>query len=354
MNILTPMRRCALLLLVLCAGCVDDSIVLHVKPDGSGTIDVRHTVLETFYAELGDLHGGHPPPIDTPRAPAQTPPPPAQPAPPDTEIYLASLAVRGDRVELGAARNISNNAGYDNQPAFTSEGDSILFTSARGGTQTDIYRYDIAAGRVIQVTNTPESEYSPTVTPAGDLSVVRVEADKTQRLWRFTMDGRDPRVVLADVKPVGYHAWIDDHTLALFVLGQPSTLQIADTRTGAARVVAKDIGRSIRTIPGGRTISFVQRDRNGDAVSLAIAELESASGTTTKLTAAPDGATEADCAWTPDGLLLVAVRDRLYGWRRGWPSMRELAALDAAGLHGVTRLAVSPKGDALAIVAAPR
>jgi hypothetical protein len=66
-----------------------------------------------------------------------------------------------------------------------------------------------------------------------------------------------------NVKPVGYHAWADDHTLALFVLGQPATLQIADTRTGTARVIARDIGRSIQRIPGSTpvsSISFVQRE----------------------------------------------------------------------------------------------
>jgi dipeptidyl aminopeptidase/acylaminoacyl peptidase len=290
-------------------------------------------------------------------APADAPPQAAAPAPaqapPDTEIYLAPLTLHGDRIELGTPRNVSNNPGYDNQPAFTPDGSAILFTSARGGTQTDIYRYDIAGGRVTQITNTPESEYSPTITPANDLSVVRVEADRTQRLWRFTMDGRDPRVVLADVKPVGYHAWIDDGTLALYVLGQPATLQIADTRTGAARVVATDIGRSVKQIPGGKTISFVQRERSGESVSLTIEEFDPATGAATRLVRAPDGATEADCAWTPDGLLLLAFRDHLYGWRRGWPAMRELAAFDVIGLHDVTRLAVSPKTDALAIVASP-
>jgi len=294
-----------------------------------------------------------PPPPDA--APVQNPPsPPAQAPPPDTEIYLAPLTVRGDRVEIGAPRNISNSPGYDNQPSFTPDGAGILFTSVRGGgTQSDIYRYDVAGGRVVQITNTPESEYSPTVTPAGEVSVVRVEADRTQRLWQFTIDGGNPRVVLENVKPVGYHTWIDEHTLALFVLGEPATLQIADTRTGTARVVARNIGRSLRTIPGGRTIGFVQRLRTGDTVSLEIDALDAASGAVTELVQAPDGATEADCAWTPDGLLLLAFRDRLYGWRRGWAAMRELAALDAVGLHGVTRLAVSPKGDALAIVAAP-
>ncbi|PYR54818.1 MAG: hypothetical protein DMF85_21230, partial [Acidobacteria bacterium] len=238
-----------------------------------------------------------PPPPDA--APVQNPPsPPAQAPPPDTEIYLAPLTVRGDRVEIGAPRNISNSPGYDNQPSFTPDGAGILFTSVRGGgTQSDIYRYDVAGGRVVQITNTPESEYSPTVTPAGDVSVVRVEADRTQRLWQFTIDGGNPRVVLENVKPVGYHTWIDEHTLALFVLGEPATLQIADTRTGTARVVARNIGRSLRTIPGGRTIGFVQRLRTGDTVSLEIDALDAASGAVTELVQAPDGATEADCAW---------------------------------------------------------
>src|SRR5205085_2981521 len=122
--------------------------------------------------------------------------------------------------------------------------------------QTDIYRYDIASAATARVTDTPEGEYSPTVTPDGaHFSVIRVEAGGTQRLWRFTLDGRNPELVLEDVKPVGYHAWIDDHTLALFVLGQPATLQLADTRSGKASEVARGILRSIQRIPRGATIS---------------------------------------------------------------------------------------------------
>ena len=169
--------------------------------------------------------------------------------PPDTEVYLASITVRGDQVSIGAPADISGNPGYDNQPSFTPDGGAVLFTSVRGvqkpdpanpaASGSDIYRYDIAAGRVSQLTRTPESEYSPTVTPDGThFSTVRVEADGTQRLWRFAMDGSDPSLVLADVKPVGYHVWVDDRTLVLYVLGQPATLQVADTATGTATVVA--------------------------------------------------------------------------------------------------------------------
>jgi len=297
--------------------------------------------------------------------PATTPAPPRRPAAPDTEIYLAPLKIAGNRLEVGAVTNISHSPGYDNQPSFTRDGASILFTSARRGEQTDIYRYDLESKETTQITSTPESEYSPTETPDGGLSVVRVEADGTQRLWRFTANGQDPKVLLESIKPVGYHAWADDHTVALYILGQsgtnqPSTLQIADTKTGTARLVATDIGRSLLKIPGRRAISFVQRQTVGEKVSLVIKELDPVSGSSRVLTAAVEGSGDADCAWTPDGRLLMARGDRLYATLttsgsaglqpRGW---EEVAGLERLGLHGVTRLAVSPNGDWIAIVAAP-
>jgi hypothetical protein len=281
----------------------------------------------------------------------QTAPPP----PPDTEVFLAQLSTANGAVTVGAPTNItSTNPGYDNQPSFTPDGRSVLFTSIRGGTQTDIYRYDIPAGQVVRVTNTPESEYSPTVTPdGGHISVIRVEADGTQRLWRFTIGGGQPELVLTDVKPVGYHAWSDDHTLALFVLGQPPSLQIADTRSGKAESIVAGINRSIQRIPGGRTISFVQRipsTQQGGAPILKISELDPTSHRVAPLINAVAGAREADCAWTPDGMLLMADKDVLYGWRRGENDWRRLADLAALGLHGVSRLAVSPGGDRIALV----
>jgi hypothetical protein len=285
---------------------------------------------------------------------AQPPAAPA-PAPPDTEIMLAPLA---SGASVGRPVNITNSPGYDNQPAFTPDGASLFFTSIRGGgTQTDIYRYDIATGATTQVTHTPESEYSPTVTPdAAHISVIRVEGDGTQRLWRFTLDGRAPELVLAGVKPVGYHAWADDRTLALFVLGSPATLQIADTRTGTADIVVRGINRSIQRIPGGGTISVVQRippDHEGGVPTLKISELDPKSRRVTALVNAVAGAAEADCAWTPDGMLVMAEKDVLYGWRRGQSGWTRLADLAALGLHGVTRIAISPKGDRIAFVTQP-
>lgn len=299
-----------------------------------------------------------------------------QAAPPASEIYLVTVTGDGDALKLGAPLNISNSAGYDNQPSFTPDGRAILFTSARSRvvsvpvvgvepppSQMDIFRYDIAAKRVSQVTDTLQSEYSPTVTPDGKgISVIRVEDDGTQRLWRFGLDGRSPSVILADVKPVGYHAWIDEHRLALFVLGEgrePATLQLADTRTGKAEVIATDIGRSIQRIPSGG-ISFVQREPAGkpagkdEARRITVRRFDAdarGEGRVSTLVAAPDGASQPDLAWMPDGSLLVAHDGQLYRWRHGAPAWTVAANLTTLGLKGASRLAVGPAGDLLAIVA---
>ena len=297
-------------------------------------------------------------------------------APPPTEIYLAPLSVQGTTLTVGPFTNISNSPGYDNQPSFTRDGSAILFASVRNrvvsapvegaappGQQTDIFRYDVAARRVSQVTDTLESEYSPTETPDGaGISVIRVEADGTQRLWRFGMDGRSPALVLERVKPVGYHAWIDGSRLALFILGaqgQPATLQVADVRTGTAEVVATDIGRSVLRIPGAAPhVSFVHRERKPDgtaAVAIKRYAADAAGEARITTIAMPvTGAGQPDVAWMPDGTLLMAHEGKLHRWRDGGSGWEVVADLAAAGLEGATRLAVSPKGDALAIVAGGR
>jgi hypothetical protein len=296
-------------------------------------------------------------------------------APPDTEIFLAPLTSAAGTLEVGTPVNVTNNPGYDNQPFFAPDGRSILFTSNRGTTpgtgggsltQTDVYRFDIASKAVSRVTETAEGEYSPSVMPDGRrISVIRVEADGTQRLASFT-PGRprvDVEVILPDVKPVGYHAWADEHTVAMFILGgngAPATLQLGDIRRGTARVLATDIGRSIQRMPGSgasRHISFVQRARDGERVTLTIMELDPANGQITTLTPAVEGSREADTAWMPDGTLLMAKDDILYSWKRGQSGWKDVTALQKMSLRGVTRLAVSPAGDYLALVgssASPR
>jgi hypothetical protein len=274
--------------------------------------------------------------------------------PPATDIYLAELHAAGRTVSVGTPVNVTNRPGYDNQPAFSPDGRAFLYTSIHEDSQADIYRYDLDRKTSSQVTRTRESEYSPTPLPDGTgFSVVRVEADSTQRLWAFDWDGTRPRLVLDSIKPVGYHAWGDDHTLVLFVLGTPSTLQIADanapTKLGA--IIARDIGRSLQRVPGRTGVSFVQRD---SVAGNWLEEVDVRSHQITKLVKAPAGGGADFFVWTAGGIVLTASGTTVYQWdsQRGgaWEMVADLAP---AGLTNITRLAVSPKGDRLAIVAVP-
>lgn len=265
--------------------------------------------------------------------------------PPGTDIYLVEVRTSGGNATFVEPVNITDRAGYDNQPSFLPDGRSVLYTSNRGG-QTDIYQYFVRTKATEQVTHTnPESEYSATVTPTGEtFSVIRVEADSTQRLWQFDLDGSNPRVILTDIAPVGYHAWADEHTLALFVLGQPSTLQVADTRSGHGQIVAYNIGRSVHKVPGRNVVSFTHR-----VPDFWIKELDPESRSVRPLVRLLEG--NEFYAWMPDGSAITGQGSKLFRWDprsdAGW---EEVADFTTAGIRGLSRIAVSPDGTRLAVV----
>jgi hypothetical protein len=266
--------------------------------------------------------------------------------PPGTDIWLASLTLRDGRVSLGTPVNLTARPGYDNQPAFLPDGSGLLYTRIGTDAQADVWRYDFATRSARPIITTPESEYSPTPMPGGGISVVRVERDSTQRLWRFDPDGTHPALLLEWLKPVGYHAWTSERTLALFVLGSPNALVLATAGGDRADTVARDIGRSPQSIPGRHAASFVLRV---DSTESWLAEVDGDTRAVRRLVGLPRGADFH--AWTPGGLALTSDGATLYQWdRRGgpWEPVADLAAL---GLRDATRLAVSPSGDRLALVA---
>lgn len=270
-------------------------------------------------------------------------------AQPSTDIYVGKLSFSDGRVMISDLKNVTQREGYDNQPHFLAAG-SLLFTSIRADGQADTYRYDPASGMIERITSTAESEYSPTPMPGGGtFSVVQVEADSTQRLWHFDFDGGNRGVLLADVKPVGYHAWCDANLVALFVLGDPPTLQLADRRTGKARVVERGIGRSLHKVPGRQALSFVHKVSDDEWW---IRALDLSTGDTEPLTPTLPGSE--DFAWTSQGIILMGMGARIYQWNpeRG-DEWEQIADFTAQGLTGITRIAVSPSGGRLAIVASP-
>ena len=279
-----------------------------------------------------------------PRIPHAPPPQPAEATPAnDIYLYRFSQFARGS-----AVFNITNRTGYDNQP-FWEKNDLLLYTALSGG-QYDIRAIDFGKEVNSAVTATPESEYSAALAPDGTaITVVRVERDSTQRLWRFPKDGSAPSVILPAIKPVGYFAWLDSTTLAMFVLGSPNTLQIGDTRTGSARVVTTGIGRSIQRIPGGRRASYVRRAGQRFVLE-SVDPVPTASGfDIDTLATLPDSAEFV--VWRSPTEAITAGGSRIFRLRLPEKTWVVIDDLSSAGIRGITRLALSPDGSRLALVA---
>jgi dipeptidyl aminopeptidase/acylaminoacyl peptidase len=284
-------------------------------------------------------------------APQPAPQPAAAP-PPSTDIYLLPLAGGVASMKAAKPSPISTGEGYDNQPYFSPDGRRILFAANRDGKQIDIFVFDRENGRVAQLTETPTNENSPTYLAGGDgsFSVVQSEPDKRQRLWRFNAQGREPRLILTEINPVGYHAWIDDDRLALFVLGQPNSLQLASVKTGKGEVAAQGIGRSLHRIPGTRLVSFVHREASGEFF---VKQIDPDTKKIETLVKVVEGSTERDMAWMPDGkTILMSGGTKVFSWTRGASGWTEVFEGAPHGLGAVTRIAVSPSSDAVAVVVA--
>lgn len=180
-----------------------------------------------------------------------------------------------------SAINISDRVGYDNQPFFTKDNQSVLYTqmsTVYGHEQTDIVRYDFNTGDTTNLTRTIQSsEYSPIETAIDNtISIIKVEPDGTQRLWYVDTQTGQQRILNRYIKPVGYHAWgptngatsTNKTPLAMFVLGDPMTLQTIDSPTARrALTIDSDIGRSIRYSAALNSFLYTVEMAAGDSLS---------------------------------------------------------------------------------------
>ncbi|WP_190300369.1 TolB family protein [Rufibacter hautae] len=270
---------------------------------------------------------------------------------PDTDIYLVSLKKSKETVQVGTPANITQRSGYDNQPSFTPDGKYVLFTSQRDGQQTNIYQYSLAGKKTVQLTNTPEAEYSPLVTPDGkSFSVVR---GKEQHLWRFplTPGTGEPTLLMAMPQLIGYHVWYNQDSLfvAAFPDNPPMGMYLAVPSSKQTMKLEESIGRSLHKVPGKQAVSYLVPVSDSVAE---IKQLQVKTGERESLIQALPGSQ--DYAWLPDGGLLMAQGAKLYLYRPGaerrW---KEVADFTRQGVKNITRLAVSPKGNFLSFVANP-
>jgi WD40 repeat protein len=263
------------------------------------------------------------------------------------DLFLARLTDDRTNPVVENVTRLTSRPGYDSQPSWV-DNSVILYTSFDADGLADIWRFDTAKKTSAAVTATkPEAEYSARVMPDGRISVVMVEKDSTQRIWSLAPNGGDPRVVVEHVKGVGYYTWLDANRVVAYVIGDPNMLELVDVRTGARQSIAGDIGRTIQRVPGRNAISFVQLA--GDEAWICVYDVDTRA---IELLVKTPQQSEF-YTWTPAGALLASEGSQLLKWdgvtRGGWKPIADFAS---AGVHDITRLAVSPDGKQIVIVAA--
>lgn len=263
----------------------------------------------------------------------------------NSDIFLFDIQMDNQSMKLVNGKNLTQRVGYDNQPHFVDDR-ALLYTSQRDG-QTDIYAYDFVQNTAGNLTRTPKtSEYSATVTSDKNfISTIMVEEDGTQRLWKFPLTGGTPSLVLDDIKPVGYHAWYNEK-LALFVLGRPATLQVANALTQEVSTITGNIGRCLAPIPASGKISFVHKEAGKPWM---IKSLDMNSMEIAEIVVTLEGSE--DYAWVGPNRIIMAKDTKVYECvLDGDKNWKEIADLSEFGITKLSRIAIDKTLKRLAIV----
>lgn len=283
-------------------------------------------------------------------------------APPDVAVFVANIDLAAGKIS--DARNITPGKGSNFQPAFTTDGAAVVYTSGRSGSN-NIYRYDIAKGMTTAVTATTENLYSPTPLADGSgFSAIRViTADPAYgievnepSLWRFGWDGK-PVAPVVQTKRIGYHAWINADLLAAFLVDDVPERNdhravLIHRVSGQQTLLTTKPGRSLGRTPDGKRASFVDQTDPAHWVIAAMAPGDAQPQVLVETPALPEGEKAANrsqyFAWLPDGSLLMARGHLFLRWD-GKPGSGFKPLADLPELGGAVRnIAASADGRRLA------
>jgi hypothetical protein len=268
----------------------------------------------------------------------------------DTEIHLFDLISddTGYRIENG--KNISSSKSYDNQPFFTPDSESILFSSERDGKQTDIYEYFIQAEKIEQVTATESSEYTPKSSP-DNLIITFVrdgEVNPDRTVWQLNRESGEYSWAINSKEPVGYYHLNHETGDVLFWSRFGFSVQYLNVKRNLDRFVSGNaVPGTPKQIPGTALFSFVHRQTNEEVW------IKSFNPETFAITPiAPITGDNSDYAWAANGDIFRAEVNVLYVWKKdgnsgSWTKVQEMSEMFKGVIY---RLAISPDSKKIALV----
>ena len=300
-----------------------------------------------------------------------------------SDIYVGKLSFSSEKslqnVSISELERITDTETYTNQPYFFSD-THLYFTqadladdpSSESTEQTDIFLYQFPVKSTndsipsyINISNSKESEYSPTPLPQNKgMSVIRVNREGKQELWALNSEGGPLKHLAQTIEPVGYQVWLNNDELLLFVLGEPHTLQrVSASNAKQVQVIDENIGASLFRFKNSEWFLYSKGSE-----TLTLMAYNSVTRDTHKLISMPQGSQYFSV--TPRGEVITSNGKALF-----YIPLKEREGAASTSLHaedtwrfinvesyiepnmkngkcksGISRTAVSPSGKKIALV----
>jgi len=267
---------------------------------------------------------------------------------PETDIWLFKIEKPGKpeaKYIVTYSLNINNRPGYDNQPAFTPDGKSLLYVSIKEDKQADIYRYDIKSKLHTNITKSKVSEYSPAILPDGSgFSCVVVEEDSAQRVWMIGFDGSFIKFANDVTDSVGYYSWLNADTMLYYKLTNPHSLRVLNLKSGKDVWICDNPSRAFRLIPA--TSHFIYAIKNDSVLEFRIYNpaLKESKVYTTYISG------NEDFIWHAELGLIKAENSDLLNYNEKTKKWEVLFSFGNLGIKKITRFTFDPKTKQLAVV----
>ncbi len=264
-----------------------------------------------------------------------------------SNVYLFDVRVLNDSVyEFVQPKFLTafNADGYNNHPAFFSPTELYLSCQKPTESQPELYAFDLEKPTKTRVTNTPEGEYSPFRMPDYyNFSAVRMEiarGDTVQRLWQFPMDRlSNGKPIFKYINKIGYYQWLNSRQVALFLVGQPNQLTVAEVDYDRLTPICTNPGRCFRMLPDGN-LAYVEKSDFGSSRLMKRKPMATNTEPEFMIETLPGSE---DFAVLPDGSLLMGQGSRLYKYNpRTDDDWKQVADLRFYNIRQITRIALSP------------
>jgi len=220
------------------------------------------------------------------------------------------LGVLGDASE---GSMLTRGRGRDRQPAFSPDGERVIFSSNRSG-QLDLWTLTLANGEVRQITDDAAADWDPAFTPDGRSILWSSNRSGNLEVWMANADGSNARRVSNDGQDAENPTLTRDGKWVVYSSSNPEKMgiwRIHPDGTDAKRLVAAP-GNIPDVSPDGRYAAYIWYDTALLRAEVRFVEVESGREVSSGFGVADrlrTGSVWGRMRWLPDGKALAFIAE---------------------------------------------